>query len=484
MEGGIQRAGDRIRINAQLIDVATDQHLWAETFDREMTVENIFDIQSEITRHIVSAVRGELTEAESKALAKLPTSNLQAYEAYLQVRNIVNRPDYSQENYIEAQPWAERAVALDPEFAEAWASLAKLHGMALWMGFDNTPGRLAAMKQALDQAVLLDPDSPRTLLAQSEYKYRVESDFATALAYLEKAREQLPGDVEILEQIGVTQRRLGQWDASVASFLQALELDPGNSRSATLAIETLDNMRDWDRILSLTETWIPRFPDARDLQINQAMAFVNRSGDLETARAIFDRVKASGSDDYLATKVFLSFLERDYDATISALNSPEIMTISSNRGWLGWRESYLGASLETQGQEEEADAAFREGLSAFDDWEPTGVQNTDGWDLIYLAYLHAELGHEQEAIRSSNQAVMAVPESVDALNGPQIALLRAQVLGMVGQRDEASAEIERLMDKPAGAVRWQLYLDPSWDFFRDDPRFVALATPREVTSNK
>jgi TolB-like protein len=145
LEGGIQRAGKRIRINAQLIDVTTDEHLWAETFDREMTMENIFDIQTEITRQIVTAVKGELSDTEQQALGAAPTANLEAYEAYLHARAATNRADYSKEKYIAAQPWAEKAVTLDPEFAEAWAVLAEIHGQAVWQPW-------------AEKAVTLDPE--------------------------------------------------------------------------------------------------------------------------------------------------------------------------------------------------------------------------------------------------------------------------------------------------------------------------------------
>ena len=294
----------------------------------------------------------------------------------------------------------------------------------------------------------------------------------------------LPGDVQILERMALAQRRLGMWEESVAGFMQALELDPGNSRSATLAIETLDAMRDWDRILSLTESWTAQFPDARDIQIVRAMTFANQSGDLGKARILFDQVPPSNSDDYLNNLVYLSLLERNYEAVIKALNMPELVTLSTNGGWLGWREWTLGVVLNIQGRTEEAEAAFRQGLALFDDWEPTGVQNTDGWDLIYLALLHAELGNEQEAIKMAARSVDIVPEAKDAMNGGYIAGFNAQVLGLTGHRDEALAEIARLLDTPAGLIHWQVYFDPTWDFFRDDERFNELIRPKnfdEVT---
>ena len=153
LEGGIQRAGNRIRINAQLISVDTDEHLWAETFDREMTIENIFDIQSEITRQIVTAVRGELSDEESEAIAQLPTSSLAAYEAYLHARTLLNAADYNQEKYLGAEVWVNKALEYDPEFALAWAMMVEIHGQAIWMGFDPSPDR----HQKAQQCVTLWP---------------------------------------------------------------------------------------------------------------------------------------------------------------------------------------------------------------------------------------------------------------------------------------------------------------------------------------
>ncbi|MDX1460521.1 MAG: hypothetical protein R3348_05640, partial [Xanthomonadales bacterium] len=480
LEGGVQRAGSRVRINAQLIRVETDEHLWAETYDREMTVENIFDIQSEITRHIVSAVRGELSEAESQALKDFPTENLQAYEAYLQARNINNRPDYEQSKFVEAQSWAEQAVALDPGFARAWSMLAYLHGMALWMGYDATPERLASMRQALDKAVLLAPDDPWTLVAQSEYKYRIESDFAGSLTFLEKAHDLLPGDTEILERIGVTQRRLGLWEASVSSFLEVMEMDPGNSATATLIIETLENIRAWDRIDELSEKWVTQFPQAIDLQVMRAMMFVNRDGDVETAREMFDRIPPSTSDDYLNFSVLLPQFAREYEQMLETLDTPALRTATMSRGWRGWREISRGIALGELDRPEEARTEFRRALDVFADWNPSGVSSIDAWDLTYQAFAHASLSHQAEAIEAANRAAGLIPESVDALNGPTIAGFRAQVLGMAGQRDEALAELERLLDTPGGPIRWQLYLDPSWDFFRDDERFNELIRPHNL----
>jgi len=197
LEGGIQRAGNRIRINAQLIDVNTDEHLWAETFDREMTVENIFDIQSEITRHIVTAVRGELSDAESEVLAQLPTRSLEAYEALLQARTVLINPNYNQEKFIEAEIWAKKAVDKDPEFALAWTMLVGIHGQAIWQGYDDSPERQQLMRQALSKATQYGPFLPETLAARATYLYRVENNFHEAEVAFRAASKAKPGDARL-----------------------------------------------------------------------------------------------------------------------------------------------------------------------------------------------------------------------------------------------------------------------------------------------
>jgi TolB-like protein len=247
LEGGVQRAGKRIRINAQLIDVTTDEHLWAETFDREMTVENIFDIQSEITRQIVTAVRGELDESEAAALTQTPTSNLEAYEAYLHAKAQINLPDYIEQKFIDAETWAQRAVSLDPEFAQAWAILVETNCQLVWMGMDNAEERIQRASAALEKAILHGPALAETLAARAEYIYRVENDFHRAETAFAEAVKANPGDPRLLIRLGVAQRRAGAFEAAVSSFQLAIELDPANIEGRSLLVGTLNLMGEYRR---------------------------------------------------------------------------------------------------------------------------------------------------------------------------------------------------------------------------------------------
>jgi tetratricopeptide (TPR) repeat protein len=478
LEGGVQRAGKRIRINAQLIDVSNDQHLWAETFDREMTMENIFDIQSEITRQIVSAVRGELTDAEAEAINQLPTSNLQAYEAHMKARAFTNHANYAKESFISAEPWAELAVELDPQFAQAWSELAAIHGMAIWIGYDTSPQRHQAMKTAVEMATLLAPDQPWTLLAQAEYSYRIERDYSSSLAVLRKAHEALPGDSEILEHMALSQRRLGLWEESVNSALQAVLLDPGNISSARLAIETLGNMGEWSRVISLATEWAKKF-DSTDMDVELAFAFTAGSGDLGRSRRLLDHITPVASETYANFATLLPLLERDYQAMIEIWDQPEVKAMTEQDGWTGWRQAHRGFAYLKMGKPKKAEAQFKQGLELLANISASN-SSAYAYDLEALAFNHALLGENDKAFEASLKAKQHMPESLDRMDGTSISAQHVQILGMTGHRDEALAEIERLLDLPNGLVRWNLYLDPMWDYFRDDERFNELIKPRNL----
>ena len=475
LEGGIQRAGKRIRINAQLIDVTNDQHLWAETFDREMTVENIFEIQSEIARHIVKAVRGEMTEEEQLNLARVPTTNLQAYESYLQALSLTNRADYSQDIYKEAEIWAQKAVDLDPEFAQAWAMLVEIHAQATWLGYDTSPERFAMAKTALDNAIRFGPHLPETLAAQAEYQYRIEQDYKKAVETFKTANRALPGDADILHRLAVAQRRAGYLKDAIATFEQAMENDPAFSRSPTTMIETLLFMNEIDRITKLIDQFILRYPDARDLRVHKVRTYILR-GDLESARMLVDSMPPSVSSAYITTVPYLPLFERDFDKAIEVWEIPEIAASSENRGFSNSENITKAWVYRLRGDEDLAQEHARLVIEKVNSLPRTG-SNIDGFEYSDLAIAYAFIGEFDKALETANASIEIIPEDKDFMFGTNLSEARAQVLGMIGQRDEALAEIERLLNHPTGFNRWELYLDPRWDFFRDDERFNELVRP-------
>ena len=287
-----------------------------------MTMENIFDIQTEITRQIVTAVKGELSDTEQQALSARPTENLEAYEAYLHARAATKRAEYSKEKYLEAQPWAERAVELDPNFAEAWAILAEIHAQAVWIGYDNTPERRLAAREALDQAVKLNPESANVMAAQADYLYRLENNYPAALATYQKAAEVAPGDARILLYMAITLRRLGDWEGSIRAFEKSLTLDPSNVFTASQMTETLIFMNEWERLENVVSEWIIKHPDSNELKSNQFQAKLYYRGDLKSARQLFDLLQPWPGVMYISRANDLYAYERDFVGWLAIQDTP------------------------------------------------------------------------------------------------------------------------------------------------------------------
>jgi TolB-like protein/Tfp pilus assembly protein PilF len=476
LEGGIQRAGDRIRINAQLIEVNADEHLWAETFDREMTVENIFDIQSEITRHIVTAIRGELSEEESGALSQRPTTELEAYEAYLKARAHLNDPLYRPEKYINAEKWLQKAVESDPGFALAWGQLVATHGQAIWQGYDESPERFAAALNALENAEKFGPNLPETIAARAEYLYRVKVDFHAAEPLFAQASQAKPGDVDLLNRLAVTERRTGQFEQAITHLQMAIELDPANLDVRMILLDTLVLMGAYDRAEPLVDLWMEKFPETGIFKTFKAQALALGKGQVRQAKVLLSEVDPTTSVQYWQAVNDVFFINRDFQGLIDRWSRPPLAQILDRPALKTYLLALLGRAHGHLGNEERADQYIRAAIDAGTSYHSQN-KGSMKFNLDALALAYAHLRQFEKALEVTDRAYELLPESADSLVGPQSSAIRARILGMAGQRDAALAEIERLLNTPAGLNRWDLYLNPDWDFFRDDERFNALARP-------
>ncbi|MCH8059315.1 MAG: hypothetical protein IIA11_02540 [Proteobacteria bacterium] len=481
LEGGVQRAGQRIRINAQLIDVATDQHIWAETFDREMTIDNLFDIQTEITRKIVTAVRGQLTTEEQQAFAVAPTQSLAAYDAFLRARNLLTGSGYNMEKYKAAQPFAEQAVALDPNFALAHLLLADLHGMAVWMGYDTSLQREQAARAALSKAAMvLSPGSPELLAARGEFLYRFEQDYPAALTELLQAHAAMPGDASILEKLGFTQRRLGLWEESVESMLQAADLDPANASALATAADTLAVMQQWARLENLLSSSLERFKDDTDMATTAALLPLRSQGDVEAARARLDNVRPDSGETYVISTTELPWYEHDFDGVISSFDHPLIREVMSLPGWVGYRELNLALAYRRLGETDRADQLLDEAVHDLATIDRSLTPALVASELDTLALALALQGKKTRAIEIAEEATRILSLENDKLEGQWPLKVLCKVLALSGERDRALEMMAQLIDEPNGFVRWEMYLDPRWDFFRDDERFNDLIRPHNL----
>ena len=213
LEGGVQKAGDQVRVNVQLVNAQTDSHLWAETYDRTLT--DIFGVESEIAKGIADALQAKLTGREEQALAVKPTNNPEAYDAYLRGLAYWQKTQRTPANSLGAQKYLREAVRLDPKFALSWALLSSVDALGyITATLSPTVALREEARQAAETALTLQPNLGEALLAQGHYHYACLKDYETAVRYFEQARQVLPNSSWISKSLALIARRRGQWDRS------------------------------------------------------------------------------------------------------------------------------------------------------------------------------------------------------------------------------------------------------------------------------
>ncbi|CAN5673746.1 hypothetical protein BH20VER1_BH20VER1_06680 [soil metagenome] len=469
LEAGVQRAGDRVRLNVQLINASRDRHVWAEIYDRKIT--DIFEVQSDLAAKVAESLHARIARANLPAVAAPPTRNPDAYDAYLRGLAGWSKLTTSYQDYQNIITHLERAVQLDPEFAVAWALLSAINTIA-YAEHDRTPQRLGRAKEALDQAQRLAPNSGDTSFALGLYRYRGLVDYDGALAAFEKAREHSSNRLAATEFSAYVKRRQGKWDESLALHRQALELDP---RNAILLSEAAVTYRALGRSNEARE----RIDRALELEPNNVHLLVQKAetyqaeGDFDTAGKLLEQVRFDPRED-LATRARLRqwLLLRDYGRAIEALRrvlaEPEDLApvlIASYRALLGTAEKLAGNASAAQ-QELSRARAELDALVASGDRNPTVITDL----LLVCAMLGDRGGVERAAALLQNDI------NNDALAGPYMLQMIAAAQAQLGERDAAMATLSR-----AVALRGEgsltpalLRANPLWDPLRDDPRFQQL----------
>ena len=319
LEGSVQKAGNVVHINVQLIKAATDEHVWAESYDREL--QNIFGVEGEVAGAIADQLNAKLSGNEKRELSARPTKNPDAYDAYLRGLAFEGDVQDFRASLLKSIEAFENTVRLDPEFAIAWAHLCRQNGLAFINNVGPAPERREAARKALDMAIKFGPELVETQLAKAYYKYYCERDYEGAKAQLESIRRQYPNNAVVLEFLGGISRRQGQWEESRAFYAQAVELDPQNIFLLTDAALTDLAMRD----AVAAQKHLGR---ARDLspQNSTVISFLAQSfqlgGDIAQAQALLDTVQPkSGDGIYVSTAVTNAILLRRYDSALAMLKA-------------------------------------------------------------------------------------------------------------------------------------------------------------------
>ena len=319
LEGSVQKAGDQVHINVQLIRAATDEHLWAESYTRKL--ENIFGVEGEVATAVAEALKAKLTGAEQQALKKKPTNNPEAYDAYLRGLAYSLRPGYDQGDNLNAIKHFNEAVKLDPKFSLAWAWLARENALGYFNMIGSDVGRLRdAAKRAAETAIELQPDLAEAYLAQGYSQYYCDSDYGSAISSFEKAGHLSPSNSQVPEALAFVCRRLGEWQRSLNYFRQATQLDPRDAALLSYEEETFDMLRQYPAALKACDQILDILPGNSTALASKASIY-QAQGNLGAAAALLSPL-AHHSDPYvLRLQIKQLAYQRRYVEGVAALQT-------------------------------------------------------------------------------------------------------------------------------------------------------------------
>jgi TolB-like protein/Tfp pilus assembly protein PilF len=473
LEGGLLRAGDQVRLNVQLIEGATDTHVWAETYDRAMTVENLLAIQSEIVQGVVREVRAVISPEESSFVADLPTQNSEAYELYLRGEDWLNRGGLTAEEYTYAARFHEEAVALDPTFAVAHAKAASAHVRMYFQGHDVSPERLARAQAAIDRALEIDATHPEVREAYGDFLYYGKREYDAALTEYRAALAKLPSSATLLARVAWIHRRQGRWEESLAGLERVRRMDP---RSASMLMNhavSLWAMRRYDEAAEtydLAATFNPEMDVIWGLRVQNEYSRGDTLAALEALREIPDAVR--GEPFTTSSRLELLRLRRDYRGLLDRVLATPGDQISTS-GSLRFLVLYRGYAYQGLGEAERARAAFEEARALAERALADRPEDYRVPGSLGLAL--AELGMRDEAVAAAQRGVEILDVPDDALWGSSTSFALARIYARLGEAQPAVDLLEYVMSVPGQAGHVGLLeLDPLLDPIRSDPRFEAL----------
>ena len=489
VEGSVQRAANKVRVNAQLLDARTDAHLWAQTYDRDLA--DVFAIQSEIAKAIADQLQAKLSPNEKKAIEQPPTTDLAAFDLYSRAKTLVLTAGLS----ATGEPDERKAIALldeavkrDPSFFDAYCQLAYAHEQLYAItGFDHTPARLALAEAAVQAATRLRPDAAETHLARAQYLYNGLRDYAGALAELEIARRGLPNDPRLFELTGYILRRRGQQEEGLRNLERAAELDPRNFNTLQQIALSYQALGRYAETIAALDRASAIVPDNAETRANRELFYLCWKADTRPLRQTIDAILAQGPGAIASaadTWFFCALAERDPAAAERALVALGDNPWLSNESPIILSHSF-GEGLLARMTKDEARARTAFEAARVQQEKIVQAQPDYGPALCVLGLIDAALGRKDLALDEGRRAIALTPLEKDVINGSRVLQYFAITAAWAGEKELALQQLEAGLRAPVASLMLSygaLKLFPVCDPLRGDPRFekiVASLAPKQ-----
>jgi len=483
LEGSVQKSGDSVRVNVQLIKAANDSHLWADTFDRKLT--DIFSVESEIAKGIAESLQAKLNGRERQELAAKPTNNPEAYDAYLRGLAFEAHGGYSQDALRKAISFYERAVQFDPNFSLGWARLSQAHAWLYFHAGDTTAARRDVAKKALENAQKLQPNSPETMLALGYYQYHVLRDYGLAKSTFALVSKIVPGNSEVPIALSAIALREGHWDESVAYVEQALALDPRNAELLGTVAWTYTVLRQFPMARRFYDRALDILPNDPDLVSIKATIY-QAEGNLPEAAKILSEVNVQSPFNPFSAKIMQLTLERNFGQAVHLLQARQTQSHFGSELENADNQMLLALAQRLAGDTAGAKATAAQLRKML---QPLSKNQPDNFVFAQILSLaNAALGDKDSAFGEAERAITLLPSTKDRVYGPGNEEFLAFIQTIFSEHTSAVATLGRLLQTPySSTFRYTpvpatpalLRLDPVWDPLRSDPAFQKLCEEKQ-----
>jgi TolB-like protein/Tfp pilus assembly protein PilF len=499
LEGTVQRAGDKVRVNVQLIDAHADTHVWAKSYDRDF--KDVLAVETEVSQEIADALQANLSPSESSALTSTRTHDTEAYDLFLRGEYELHQAESSlaADAYDRADAFYRKALARDPNFAEAAAELARSRLSRHWFVSPLAPAELEEVKSLIDRALVVAPNSPEAHSALGLFFYWGHRQYEMALAEFNRTLELQPNSADARANCAYVYRRRGEWERSLADSQRAEELDPRDARIPTNIGVSCTALRLWKDAERAELRALAIDPHNTLAALFLLSTRVNATGDVHSARRPIDGFPevmkgipggasgpggATGAGDISAVigwPVYLDVIERRFTDAFQAVEKKVVNDDRAHLQQLAGRVALrvlAGEAESAKSMGEEAlpllEARFRE-------------RPDDTFAMTELSWVYLALGRNADALRLARQAADTISIEKDALSGPNFQTGLAQIEARAGEPEEAVKRLRRLLSLPAGGEVSiaRLKIDPAWDPIRNRPDFQQLLSgPEQTGPNK